>query len=390
MTGVIFFLIPVQLIKYLIPEAVFPEPMLISGESQLYLSHSLNFWHEKQNEYVWTPQWLSILISLWALAVVGFSVFEFINYQKGIRLIQNTIEFTIKDTEKNFTYYIVPDDVTGPCTIGFIRQKIIIPEHLPFDSDFEMVYKHEYAHLKHHDNLVKLLCLAVMCVHWMNPAAYLLLYLYKETAEAVSDGAATEGYTEVQIKSYARLLVEESTIREKVPAVWKNNLSGHRKEGKAMQIIKRRINYMMQKKKNGWLQKGIMVAVSALTVLASASTALAYQPMQSSDESFGEIVLDFEPEELSFNLSHMIETIDFSESDYVFIYPDGTQVPIENITSPYALCTHSMVDGYVTAHKTNSSGGCTVKVYTAKRCKKCGYLSNAVLYSTTNYTKCPH
>ena len=43
---------------------------------------------------------------------------------------------------------------------------------------------------------------------------------------------------------------------------------------------------MMQKKRNGKLQKGIMVAVSALTVLASASTALAYQPMQWSDESF--------------------------------------------------------------------------------------------------------
>ena len=389
MTGVIFFLIPVQLIKYLIPEAVFPEPMLISGESQLYLSHSLNFWHEKQNEYVWTPQWLSILISLWALAVVGFSVFEFINYQKGIRLIRNTIEFTIKDTEKNFTYYIVPDDVTGPCTIGFIRQKIIIPEHLPFDSDFEMVYKHEYAHLKHHDNLVKLLCLAVMCVHWMNPAAYLLLYLYKETAEAVSDGAATEGYTEVQIKSYARLLVEESTIREKVPAVWKNNLSGHRKEGKAMQIIKRRINYMMQKKKNGWLQKGIMVAVSALTVLASVSTTMAYQPLPSSDMSVGENIQNDNPNFALFEPSSLID-IDFSKSDTVFVFPDGTQIPVQENTIPYALCTHSMVDGYLYNHIPLSSGGCKMKAYTCQRCKKCGYLANAVYSHTITYAKCPH
>lgn len=285
LTGVVFFLIPFQLVKYLIPEDIFPKPMF-SEESQLYLSHSLNFWHEKQNEYVWTPQWLSILIFLWAMIVIGFSVYEFIAYRKAIRRITDGVIFEIEDPEKDFTYYIVPDKVSGPCTIGFFHQKIIIPMHLPSHPDFDKVYKHEYAHLKNRDNFVKLLCLAVMCLHWMNPAAYLLLYLYRQTAEAVSDGAATEGCTEKEIKLYAMLLVHESTSRKNISAVWKNNLSGHKKNGKSMEIMKRRIDYMLQKKRKGRLQKGIMVAVSALTVLASASTALAYQPMQSSDMSF--------------------------------------------------------------------------------------------------------
>lgn len=295
LTGVVFFLIPFQLVKYLIPEDIFPEPMF-SEESQLYLSHSLNFWHEKPNEYVWTPQWLSVLIFLWAMVVIGFSVYEFIAYRKAIRRISGSIVFEIEDPEKNFTYYIVPDKVSGPCTIGFFHQKIIIPRHLPHDPDFEKVYKHEYAHLKNHDNFVKLLCLAVMCLHWMNPAAYLLLYLYRQTAEAVSDGAATEGCTEEEIKSYAILLVTESTSRKNISAVWKNNLSGNKENGKTMKIMLRRIDFMMQKKRNGKLQKGIMVAVSTLTVLASASTALAYQPMQWSDGSISESILNDAPE----------------------------------------------------------------------------------------------
>lgn len=299
LTGVVFFLTPFQLVKYLIPEDIFPKTMF-SEESQLYLSHSLNFWHEKQNEYVWTPQWLSILIFLWAMIVIGFSVYEFIAYRKAIRRISGSIVFEIEDTEKNFTYYIVPDKVSGPCTIGFFHQKIIIPRHLPHDPDFEKVYKHEYAHLKNHDNFVKLLCLAVMCLHWMNPAAYLLLYLYRQTAEAVSDGAATEGCTEEEIKSYAILLVTESTSRKNISAVWKNNLSGHKENGKTMKIMLRRIDFMMQKKRNGRLQKGIMVAVSALTVLASASTALAYQPMQSSDMSVGNVLTEYTVDTLNF------------------------------------------------------------------------------------------
>lgn len=41
-TGIFFYLIPVQLIKYLIPKDVFPTFMLITDESQLYLSGSLS------------------------------------------------------------------------------------------------------------------------------------------------------------------------------------------------------------------------------------------------------------------------------------------------------------------------------------------------------------
>ena len=43
---------------------------------------------------------------------------------------------------------------------------------------------------------------------------------------------------------------------------------------------------MMKEKRKGMLQRGIMVAVSALTVVASAGTVLAYEPLPSSDESF--------------------------------------------------------------------------------------------------------
>ena len=134
-------------------------------------------------------------------------------------------------------------EVCGPCTVGFFRQKIIIPESFTELENFSMVYQHEYTHLKNRDNLVKLLCLIVLCIHWMNPAAYLLLFLYRITAEAVSDDAAVLGYSKDIVKTYAMLLVTTTPVREKLPVVWKNNFSS---EGK---MIKRRINYMMKRKK---------------------------------------------------------------------------------------------------------------------------------------------
>ena len=392
-TGILFYLMPVQLIKYLIPKDVFPTSMLITDESQLYLSGSLSFTPERQGEYIWMPQWFDIISKIWLVAIIIFAIYQIICFWRGAHSIQNYIFDKVEDSDNNQVYYLIPDGICGPCTVGFFRQKIVFPESFPMlHSEYDMVYKHEHSHLKNHDNLVKVLCLLVLCLHWMNPVAYLLLFLYIDTAEIVSDSAAVEGCLKERRKNYATLLVNEASIPDKNPVMWKNNLfSNKKKSGKNMKILKRRINYMMKEKKKGLLQRGIMVAVSALTIVAGAGTVLAYEPVPSSDVSFEDVVLDFEPEQLLFDDSDFYATIDFSKSDKVFVAENGIQTSIiDNDTSTYALCTHSMVNGTVSAHKSNGKGGCTVKVYTCQRCEKCGYLANAVYKYTATYDKCPH
>ena len=391
-TGIFFYLIPIQLIKYLIPEEVYPEA-LFNEEAQLYLSNSLSFWTERKGEYIWMPQWFDIVSKLWLSGIVIFAVYEIIKYWRSAHSIKNFIFEKEEDSENNLTYYLIPDDTYGPCTIGFFRQKIVIPESFPLHPDFVMVYKHEGAHLKNHDNLVKLLCLLVLCVHWMNPVAYLLLLLYIDTAEIVSDSAAVEGCPKEKRKDYAKLLVLEASTSDIRPVVWKNNLSGHKKdkEGKDFKTIKRRINYMMKEKRKGLLQRGIMVAVSALTIIAGAGTVLAYEAMPSSDISVAEDITNFENLEfISFGDDESSAyNADFSQSDAVFISVNGEQFPVYEYSSR-ALCKHSMVDGYLNLHGSNGKGGCTVKVYTCQRCKKCGYLANSVYKNTITYAKCPH
>ena len=283
LTGVFFFLVPVQLVRFLLPMDILPEPVF-SEETQLYLSHSMDFLPGHGNEYVWFPRWVSVIILLWAGIVIIFALYQFIKYRKIVRKINRSVFYYVDEPEMELVYYVVPDGSCGPCTVGFFRQKVIIPESFTELENFSMVYQHEYTHLKNCDNLVKLLCLIVLCIHWMNPAAYLLLFLYRITAEAVCDDAAVLGYSKDIVKTYAMLLVTTTPVREKLPVVWKNNFSS---EGK---MIKRRINYMMKKRKNGWMRKGIIAMVSALTIAASAGTVLAYEPMQWSDYNVSTIV----------------------------------------------------------------------------------------------------
>ena len=367
LTGIFFYLVPIQLIKYLIPEEVYPEA-LFNEEAQLYLSNSLSFWTERKGEYIWMPQWFDIVSKLWLSGIVIFAVYEIIKYWRSAHSIKNFIFEKEEDPENNLTYYLIPDETYGPCTIGFFRQRIVIPESFPLHPDFVMVYKHEGAHLKNHDNLVKLLCLLVLCVHWMNPVAYLLLFLYIDTAEIVSDSAAVEGCSKEKRKDYAKLLVLEASTSDIRPVVWKNNLSGHKKdkEGKDFKTLKRRINYMMKEKRKGLLQRGIMVAVSALTIIAGAGTVLAYEAMPSSDISFEDTMSDDSLDVFAYNDSEFdeIDFLDFSESNSIFVGDDGILIACDESVETYALCTHSMVNGKFYTHAPNSSGGCTVKVYT--------------------------
>ena len=393
-TGILFYLMPVQLIKYLIPKDVFPTSMLITDESQLYLSGSLSFTPERQGEYIWMPQWFDIISKIWLVAIIIFAIYQIISFWRGAHSIQNYIFDKVEDSYNNQVYYLIPDGICGPCTIGFFRQKIVFPESFPMlHSEYDMVYKHEHSHLKNHDNLVKVLCLLVLCLHWMNPVAYLLLFLYIDTAEIVSDSAAVEGCLKECRKDYATLLVNEASTPDKNPVMWKNNLfSNKKKSGKNMKILKRRIDYMMKEKRKGLLQRGIMVAVSALTIVSGAGTVLAYEPMLSSDESFSDVISDESLDVFAYNSSEFdpLAFLDFSKSNSIFIDNNGIQLACDESLSPYALCTHSMIDGTFYTHSKNSSGGCTVKVYTCKRCEKCGYLANKKYSHSITSTKCTH
>ena len=393
LTGVFFYLVPVQLIKYLIPPNAFPESQLLTNESQLYLSGSLSFWSEKQGDYIWIPQWFNIFARIWLAGIIIFAIYEIIKYWRGAHSIRNFIFEKVEDPDREQVYYLIPDEICGPCTIGFFRQKILFPESFPLYPDFDMVYKHEHTHLKNHDNLVKLLCLFVLCLHWMNPVAYLLLSLYIDTAEIVSDSIAVDGCTEQKRKDYATLLVLQASTSDVRPVVWKNNLSVHKKkDGKEVKILKRRINYMMKEKKKGLLQRGIMMAVSALTIVASAGTVLAYQPMQWSDESFNDVFVDDSLDAFGSNCAgyDKIDSFEFPESNSIFINSEGIQEDSSTSKEQRILCTHSMVDGTFFTHAKNSSGGCTVKVYTCKKCEKCGYLANKKYSHTITSTKCTH
>lgn len=77
-----------------------------------------------------------------------------------------------------------------------------------------MVYQHEYRHLRNHDQSDETVMFGSVMFTLVNPMAYVLLYLYRFTAEAVSDGAAIECCSDDEIERYSIMVVTGVPGRE--------------------------------------------------------------------------------------------------------------------------------------------------------------------------------
>lgn len=141
-------------------------------------------------------------------------------------------------------------------------------------------------------------------------------------------------------------------------------------------------------KRKSLMKKGIAIATAVFTVFASSSSILAYEPFVSIDKD-GSNLFNWGEEGMFLNTQRFSD-YDFSMSDEMFVYEDGTKILVTDKDSMFAICNHVMVDGYYSVHKSNSTGGCTVKEFKAKRCNKCGYIDVGNLYATHTYPVCPH
>lgn len=77
----------------------------------------------------------------------------------------------------------------SPCTTGILSPCIYLPAALRRE-DLLAVLAHELCHIKRRDALRRLFTVAVVSVHWFNPAAHFILPLIHEDMEQSCDSAA--------------------------------------------------------------------------------------------------------------------------------------------------------------------------------------------------------
>ena len=375
------YLIPFQVIKYFMPLDV-----LENTNSLNAISYFIDLGNKEAISYhgisVWMSDWAFMIMLCWLFFVTGFSIYQFIKYLQLTRKLKRITEkkSCFLPGIGNVEYRISPQ-IGSPYTIGFIKPFIVVPESLDHSRLSEMILRHEYSHLHSHDSLVKLLCLLTICLHFYNPLTVLTLLLYKRFSEYIADETATMGYTLEERKAYASALVTHSGKTRQVPVVWRNNFWGEKK------VIRRRVELIMIKKRK--VSKIGTVAAVLGSVILSGSTVFAYAPMQTTRNETINSMATFESVNLS--LTQSTET-PWKDSQINLKLSDDFSIMVEPELSEARaiLCTHVYENCYADTHSSKSDGGCVVRTYKAKHCKKCNDIVFQELINTITYAKCIH
>ena len=112
----------------------------------------------------------------------------------------------VRDAKKLKNNIYISDKIKTPAVYGIIKPKIILPIEYQ-ESELNYILLHENAHIKRKDNLVRLLASIIVCLHWFNPFAWLLLKLLYSDIELACDETVLSKCNETERKEYAYTLL---------------------------------------------------------------------------------------------------------------------------------------------------------------------------------------
>ena len=277
------------------------------------------------------------------------------------------------------------EDIKTPFTIGIRKPMIVIPDMEWQPKDLAYVVEHEMTHIRQWDNLIKLLALVMICIHFYNPFAYYILYKWGVVAELCCDAKVLAGKKKEEVNEYGLLVIrmaEDKREHRLLPVMGFNIQKKEMEERiKTMKKGKKKVKPLVRVMGAGIM--GIAMFMSSLSVFAYDTKSVWF-----TDELGGEIYFWEGDSYLDVWFPPVAE-----EGEWLFIAEDGTVMSVENgnaEASTYATCRHSYVSGTATQHTKNASGGCTMKVYEAKKCSKCGTEKIGSLIRTLSEVKCPH
>lgn len=227
---------------------------------------------------VWTALWLAVglLLAAWFL----------IRYIRWRRRFRESLPVDCPGLETWFSFrrkveVRVTDQIAAPLTYGLIRPVVLLPGNMDLADEEALtcVLAHEGAHIRRLDGLLKLALTAALCLHWFNPAAWLLYVLGNRDMELRCDEAAVLALGEDSRERYALALIRLAENRN-VPLCGFAHRNGMEERIKAIMNVKR---------------KSLLACFIALALVLGITTAFATsaKPLEA-DAPYSEDMIDRE------------------------------------------------------------------------------------------------
>ena len=154
---------------------------------------------------VWTALWLAGMLSLAAWFAVSY-----IRCQRRFRMSLPVETGYAAAWARRHPRIAVreSDQIAAPLTYGFLHPVILLPKGMDREDETALnhILTHEQVHIRRLDGVTKLVLAAALCVHWFNPAVWLLYVLANRDLELACDEAVVRRLG--QPAAYARTLLK--------------------------------------------------------------------------------------------------------------------------------------------------------------------------------------
>lgn len=139
-------------------------------------------------------QAVNVPLYIWAIGTVLLAAYYLLGYCRALRRFSSAKPIQTDGFSMELPRRVrlrVTDDARAPLTYGVLRPVILLPAQGMESADVRRaVLAHELAHVRRFDCLRKLLLTVCLCVHWWNPACWMMVYLANRDIELASDALA--------------------------------------------------------------------------------------------------------------------------------------------------------------------------------------------------------
>ncbi len=131
------------------------------------------------------------------------------------------------------------DRISAPLTYGVFCPVILLPKHINWDDNMALAYvlTHEYIHIRRFDAATKMVLAAALCIHWFNPAVWILYVLANRDLELSCDETVIRLFGEGTKSAYAMTLIRMEENRSGLRPLC-SNFSKHATEERIIAIMK--------------------------------------------------------------------------------------------------------------------------------------------------------
>lgn len=101
------------------------------------------------------------------------------------------------------------DRILTPLTYGVVRPVILVPKGMDWEDEEQISYilMHEWVHICRLDQVMKFLMVGAVCVHWFNPAVWVMYVVYNRDLELACDACVVRRLGVEKRAAYARMLI---------------------------------------------------------------------------------------------------------------------------------------------------------------------------------------